>query len=109
MPTRSDVMTRVKTVRGVRTIVASPLATGLLGFALACYLSAIVSMGDILTNTMMHGGWSARFFYALSSLVHSRFIVQTLALLITLAVLRIAFKSLRKLWSFTPFGSAQQI
>lgn len=118
LQTKYDIMSRVKMVRGMRTLLSSPVASGLFGIALACYLSIIVSLGDIFSNTMIYVNWSERFSYAFSSLLHSRIIVQTLAVLIVVASFAVLINSLRKIpvrrvFSYlkisAPFGSTQQI
>ena len=92
-----EVMSRVKTVRGVRAFAASPWAGGVCAVALVSCASIIVSVRDVMTNTMAHVDWSERFFYAYSALIHSRIIVQALALLIILACTMVAVNSLRRL------------
>lgn len=105
--TKYDTMLRVRTVCVIRIILTSPIASLLFGIALACYLSILVSLGDVLANTMAHVNWSERFSYAFSSLLHSSFIVQTIAVLITFASFAVLINSLRKIR--VTFGSAQQV
>ncbi len=112
MPTKADIMSRVRTVRSVRMLIASPLASGLLGLTLILCISVLVSVGDVVANTMTHVYWSERFTYAFSSLFHSRIIVQALAYLAILASFGVLFNSLRKISFrrfFISFGSTQQI
>jgi hypothetical protein len=92
-----DVMLRVRTVRGFRVLVSSPLATGFCAAALIIYSSMIVSLGDVMTNTMAHAFWPERLAYACSALFHSGITVQTLALLIIFACMMVLINSLRKL------------
>lgn len=112
MHRKYEIMLRVRTVRGVRTFVASPLICGLFGIAFAAYLFVIISLGDIVANTMIYADWHARLSYAFSSLMHSRAIVQTLASLIALAAAGALFNSIRKI-PFNKiritFGRTQQI
>ena len=103
-------MSRVRTVRGIRALVSSPVASTLLGIALALYLSLLVSIGDVVANTMAHLNWSERFSYAISSLLHSRIMVQTIAGLIAVVSFASLVNSLRKIpvrRIFFMFGSTQ--
>ncbi len=111
-PSKCEIMLRVKTVRGVRALAASPLASGLLGIVLLSSLSIVVSIGDIFANTMAHVDWSERFAYAFSSLLHSRVIVQTIASLAVVASFLAFINSMRKIpvrKIFFMFGSTQQV
>lgn len=109
---RYDVMIRVRTVRGVRSYVASPLVVGLCGVALVACMSVLVSLGDVFANTMAHVDWHERISYAFGSFFHSRFIVQTLGGLILSTSCIASINFMRKL-PFRKigmlFGSAQQV
>ena len=92
-----SILSRVRTVHMIRAILMSPFASVLFGIALAGYLCAIVSLGDVVSNTMSHVDWSQRFSYALSSLLHSRIIVQMIASLFVLTSLFAFFNILRRI------------
>jgi|GEM_PF-3353257 len=100
-------MTRVRTVRGVRAVLASPIASVICGLAFAFYLNVLVSLSDVLANTMAHVNWSERFSYVFSSLVHSRFIVQGVAVAMMIASCAVLVNCTRKI-RFV-FGSTQQV
>ena len=109
---RNEIMSRVRTVRGVRGFFTSPLTSSLFGIALIACMSILVSLGDVFANTMAQGNWSERFSYAFFSFLHSRFIVQTLAGLIlsTSSIAFISFIRKMPLRKFgIPFGSTQQV
>lgn len=103
-----DVMSRVRAVNTIRTLLSSPLMSALVGIALVLSLSIIVSIGDVIKNTMAHVDWSGRFFYTYSSLIHSRLIVQTLITLTAFSSIALIINSIRTVRRVT-FGSTQQI
>lgn len=103
-----DVMSRVRAVNTIRTLLSSPLMSALVGIALVLSLSIIVSIGDVIKNTMAHVDWSERFFYTYSSLIHSRLIVQTLITLTAFSSIALIINSIRTVRRVT-FGSTQQI
>ena len=95
---------RVNTVRQLRRINASPLMSGLVTAILIGVSSSVVSLNDIVRNTMNNVDWTSRFSYAFSSLIHSRLIVQSLVLLILFSCIMVVIN----LWKTANFGSGQR-
>lgn len=91
----NDLMVRIRTVRRFRAFMASPAASALLaGIFLLCG-SIFVSIGDVIQNIMAQGEWGGRFSYAYSALMHSRFVVQALALLMMISCTMVFVRSFR--------------
>ena len=92
---REDVMSRVKTVRGVRTFMASPLSSIFLATVLILCASIVVSFDDVLHNIMVHKEWGGRLSYTYSSLIHSRIVVQVFAFFTTVSLTMVFIRSIR--------------
>jgi hypothetical protein len=92
-----EVMSRVRNVSALRLFIKSPISSGLLAAALIFFSSILVSLNDVLNNTMNYSSWSGRFSYASSSLMHTSWIVQIYALCILVACLMVCVNSLRKI------------
>lgn len=99
MQRNEEIMNRIRTVRMTRAFFASPFAPVALALVFFVCTSVVVSVGDVMHNIMVQGEWSGRLSYAYSSLLHSRIIVQTLALLIVISCLMVIRRSLPKLRS----------
>ncbi len=73
---------RVKTVRLLRLTLASPIIALFAIALLGIWADVVISFHDVMQNTMAHESLSECLSYIYSSLIHSRAIVQILALLI---------------------------
>ncbi len=93
----NDVMTRVKTVRGLRMFLTSPLSGGILVCAFTTWIAIIVSVKHVYINALHHGNLADCLFYVYSSFLNSRVIVQILAALIALGCGMLLLNCLRVL------------
>jgi len=89
------IMNRIKTVHTTRAYGSSPMFAALCTGFFLFVMSIVVSLGDVIRNTMGHGEWSGRFSYTYTSFISSRFIVHALAFLIALSCLLMFYRSLR--------------
>lgn len=108
MDLQPHVMLRIHVIRTIRTIMFSPLISALIVVSLVILLSIIVSIGDVVANIMSQVDWAERFSYTISSVTHSRIIVQTLIGLIFVASIVASVNSVRKM-RYMMFGSTQQV
>lgn len=92
-----EVMSRIKTVRNIWLFTTSPLAGAIFTTALIFCSSILVSFGDVVANMMAQVDWSERLSYVYSSLLHSRVIVQTMAILVVGSMLMLSINSVRRL------------
>lgn len=94
-----DIMSRVRTVGGIRAFTSSPMAGACLAIVFLVSTTVVVSVRDVMSNIMAQAEWGGRLSYAFSSLLHSRFIVQALALLVLVSCTMVLFRSMRHLKS----------
>jgi hypothetical protein len=81
-----EIMMRVKTVRLLRFTLASPVIGLFVIALLGVWADIIISFHDVMQNTMAHEGFFECVSYIYSSLIHSRTVVQIVALLIVTSV-----------------------
>jgi hypothetical protein len=94
---KEDIMSRVRTVGGLRTFMGSPMAGACLAAIFLVVGAVVVSVRDVVSNIMAQAEWGGRFSYTYSSLMHSRMIVQVLAFFIVMSCGLILFRSVRHL------------
>ena len=94
---REEVMSRVRTVRKIKAFFASPLCSASFAVVFISCTTIFVSLRDIVHNVMLQTEWGERFFYTYSSLLHTKVMVQILALLASACCLILFLKVLMKL------------
>lgn len=94
---RVEVMSRVRTVRRIRSFLASPFLSAILTVVFLLCASIFVSFNNIVSNIMAQAGWSGRFYYAYSSLMHTQVAVQIFAFLTSVCCLILFTKILFRL------------
>lgn len=99
MRRRDDIMSRVRTVGGIRMFTSSPMAGACSAIIFMVFTTVVVSVRDVMNNIMAHAEWGGRLSYTFSSLLHSRFIVQALAVLMIISCAMVLLRSMRHLKS----------
>lgn len=94
---RDDILRRVKTVRGVRALMNSQSAGVFFATVFLVCTSVLVSVGDVIHNIMSQSELAGKFSYTYASLIHSRIIVQALALLMAISFFMIIARYLKRL------------
>jgi hypothetical protein len=94
---RQEVMSRVRTIRRIRSVLSSPYLSAVLVLIFVLCASIFVSFGDVLHNIMSQAEWGGRFSYTYSSIVHARIAVQIFAVLTSLSCLALLAKILFRL------------
>ena len=93
----SDVMLRIRTIYRIKKIALSQYTNNILLCALLAYLFFVVSVIDVLSNTVSNHSIFGGISYFLNSLLHSQLLVQILSIIIILASIRMVVNLLRKL------------
>jgi uncharacterized membrane protein YjjP (DUF1212 family) len=94
---RHEVMSRVRFVRRVRTVLSSPYLSLVFALIFVLCASIFVSLADVVHNIMVQSAWGGRLSYTYSSLMHAKIVVQILALLTSLSCAALFAKILFKL------------
>ncbi len=90
-------MSRIETVNQVRNFLMSPISTATLVVAFLLCGTIFVSFADIIRNIMLQAEWGGRFSYTYSSFLHTRMVVQVLAVLTSISCLLLLAKIMLRL------------
>lgn len=93
----SEVMLRIRTIYRIKKIALSQYTNNILLCALLAYSFFVVSIIDVLSNTISNHSVLGGISYFFSSLIHSQILVQVLSAMIFTASLRMIVNLLRKL------------
>lgn len=95
----SEVMLRIRTIYRIKKIALSQYTNNIILCSLLAYSFFLVSIVDVLTNTVSNHSLLGGINYFFTSFIHSQLTVQFLSIIIFLASIRMVVNLLRKLSS----------